>query len=326
MASSTAAHQSLSPFTIADGVVQHLLVQHLFHKGNFRGVVGEESQSKVNITEIPYFVDDLVIPDSFYDDIESTKTDMEKISAGIDPEFYKDLTIFIDPIDGTREFSTGLGEQSSICIGFSNSLGHPVAGFVFRPITSPVTFAGGCAEEGLFLEQLDRCSEFVTNGFLTSNGTVSPFISALVEELQFCRIKAGGAGNKMLMLLEGKGSCYIQDRGVSRWDTCAAQAVIEAHGGQLGKLTSFLKDGTLESYTYLEASTNLDFEPGVAQLTRYNSAKCGGTPELALIAESVKVYANLSGLCALGPSVMSQKPLFLDAVRRVLRTTQPSFD
>ena len=40
---------------------------------------------------------------------------------------------------------------------------------------------------------------------------------ALIKELSFDRVPSGGAGNKMLMLLEGKGAAYIQDRGVSRW-------------------------------------------------------------------------------------------------------------
>lgn len=46
---------------------------------------------------------------------------------------------------------------------------------------------------------------------------ISPFIVALIKELSFDRVPSGGAGNKMLMLLEGKGAAYIQDRGVSRW-------------------------------------------------------------------------------------------------------------
>ena len=40
---------------------------------------------------------------------------------------------------------------------------------------------------------------------------------ALIKQLGFDRVPSGGAGNKMLMLLEGKGAAYIQDRGVSRW-------------------------------------------------------------------------------------------------------------
>jgi hypothetical protein len=52
---------------------------------------------------------------------------------------------------------------------------------------------------------------------LISNGSISPFIGHLIDELGYTRVRSGGAGNKMLMLLEGKGGCYIQDRGVSRW-------------------------------------------------------------------------------------------------------------
>ena len=32
---------------------------------------------------------------------------------------YAGLVCFVDPIDGTREFCTGKGEQCSICIGFA---------------------------------------------------------------------------------------------------------------------------------------------------------------------------------------------------------------
>jgi len=33
-----------------------------------------------------------------------------------------------------------------------------------------------------------------------------------MKELGYERVPSGGAGNKMLMLLEGRGSAYIQDR------------------------------------------------------------------------------------------------------------------
>jgi fructose-1,6-bisphosphatase/inositol monophosphatase family enzyme len=89
-----------------------------------------------------------------------------------------------------------------------------------------------------------------------------------MEELTFDRVPSGGAGNKMLMLLEvcvcvctltrschararaqqRKAAAYIQDRGVSRWDTCAAQAVLEATGGVLCKLSTFMRTQELASY------------------------------------------------------------------------------
>ena len=68
--------------------------------------------------------------------------------------------------------------------------------------------------------KLDKVEGEAVKGLLTSNGGVSPFLVALMEEGGMSKVPSGGAGNKMLMLLEGKGSAYIQDRGVSRWYVC----------------------------------------------------------------------------------------------------------
>ncbi len=93
---------------------------------------GEEDESRINITTKPFTVDDLIVPDEFHSIIESARDSILSLTAEIDASQYLDLTVFIDPIDGTREFATGLGEQCSICVGFSNSEGNPVAGVVYR--------------------------------------------------------------------------------------------------------------------------------------------------------------------------------------------------
>ena len=160
-----------SVFTIADGIVQHLLVDHLFAGGKFANVVGEEEGSVINITAAPYKVDDLTVPEDFYGIIETAKQTLTELSSEIDAEWYKDITVFIDPIDGTREFSTSLGEQCSICVGFSDSLGKPVAGVVYRPITQPPTYAAGAASENYVDSVLHAPAELQnTKGLLTSNG------------------------------------------------------------------------------------------------------------------------------------------------------------
>jgi len=308
-----------SVFTIADGLVQHLLVEHLFSGGKFAAVVGEE-ECVVNIKSRPFTVDDLTVPDEFCDTVEAVAREIRSLSGRIEacPE-YKALTIFIDPIDGTREFSTGLGEQSSVCIGFADGLGAPVAGLVYRPIPTPATWAAGARAEGLALQHLESSNPPSVNGLLTSNGGISKFIGSLLEAGGLVRVPSGGAGNKMLMLLEGRGAAYIQDRGVSRWDTAGAQAVLEAHGGVLCKLTPFISEAetgevaqSLRSYTYLASPSNLDFEPGVASLTPYNVAeaakslvKKGAEPVLASDVATVKPYANLCGLVALAAPAAS---------------------
>ncbi len=205
-----------SVFTIADGIVQHMLTNFLFSGGKFAAIVGEEDCA-VNIHTSPYTVDDLTVPVDFIDAIDAAKQAITQLSAQISSSDYQDLTVFIDPIDGTREFSTGLGEQCSVCIGFADVTGRPVAGLVYRPITQPPTFAMGAAAESFRAAELQYAAEPDATGFLTSNGSISPFIVNLIGSLGFHRVPSGGAGNKMLMLLEGKGAAYIQDRGVSRW-------------------------------------------------------------------------------------------------------------
>jgi 3'-phosphoadenosine 5'-phosphosulfate (PAPS) 3'-phosphatase len=162
-----------SVFTIADGIVQHLLVDHLFAGSKFAAVVGEEEGSVINIHTPPFNVDDLKVPEEFYGIIDTAKRSLDELSTEIDGQVYNDLTVFIDPIDGTREFSTELGEQCSICIGFSNSVGRPVAGVVFRPITQPPTYAAGALSEGFVDSKLD-CPAHLQNpkGLLTSNGGI----------------------------------------------------------------------------------------------------------------------------------------------------------
>lgn len=47
-------------------------------------------------------------------------------------------------------------------------------------------------------------------------------------------IRCGGAGFKVLQLLEGKAHSYVfASAGCKRWDTCAPEAILEAAGGVL---------------------------------------------------------------------------------------------
>lgn len=95
-----------SVFTIADGIVQYLLTQSLF-KLKLNSIIGEEDDSIINIISRPYFVDDLIVPEEYYDLIDSVRIRIEELSNNIDSNAYLELNVFIDPIDGTREFSTG---------------------------------------------------------------------------------------------------------------------------------------------------------------------------------------------------------------------------
>jgi 3'-phosphoadenosine 5'-phosphosulfate (PAPS) 3'-phosphatase len=381
--------QDNSAFTIADGLVQRLLTDTLYSHVAFRDIVGEEEDDEEcnNQTgdESWYQVQGLTIPIELRPVVESTKISIDALAEAyflseknntasnkkcLD---YQTLTVFIDPIDGTREFSTGMGEQCSVCIGFANEYGKAVAGVIYRPLSYPQpTWVAGAKSERFavcdfggdnMIQSLDNSSstsllEMNSNGnmdrrgLLTTNGSISPFLESLIEELQSERVKSGGAGNKLMMLLEqsifgnhadGRSVLYIQDRGVSRWDTCGAEGVLEAFGGKLMKLTTFLPATMYgkeeqeqskfkrESYTYLASPTNLDFISGVPTITKYN---CSPTTkdvqgnQKALEVNDVKAYSNLCGLVAFGKEWNTPEGIMYieKAIQRTAMIHPPSFD
>jgi 3'-phosphoadenosine 5'-phosphosulfate (PAPS) 3'-phosphatase len=81
---------------------------HYLFVGKIGHIVGEEDSSTINILTKPYFVDDLTVPDIFEDVIDDVRRRVEELGNRIHPEAYRELTVFIDPIDGTREFATGM--------------------------------------------------------------------------------------------------------------------------------------------------------------------------------------------------------------------------
>jgi len=85
-------------------------------------------------------------------------------------------------------------------------------------------------------------------------------------------LRSVASGNRALMLLEGKRGAYIRDTGgFAKWDTSGPTAVLDAYGGTMSKLPPFLKDQSLEGYTHLKSSSNLDFVPGQITMTLSNA-------------------------------------------------------
>ena len=115
-------------------------------------------------------------------------------------------------------------------------------------------------------------------------------------------------------------------------DTSGAQAVLEAHGGVLSKLTTFRNKQELSSYTYLRSTTglNLDFEENKANLTPYNAAnkkavKKGDAPRRGKHEEFAS-YSNLCGLLAVNAVGMEKLPEFYTAIQVAKTIAEPAYD
>jgi 3'-phosphoadenosine 5'-phosphosulfate (PAPS) 3'-phosphatase len=342
-------------FSIADGIVQHLLVQHLFSGDKFGNIVGEEDETNVNLINKPYTVDELVVPEEFEVLVETTLNQIKQLASRIDATAYKGITVFVDPIDGTREFATGKGEFCSILVGYNNAVGEPVAGLIYRPLTNPPTWAAGAKSENCVMGYLDLQRPSKHSGVLVTDGQVSPFLNSVISELGFEKVPAYASGNRALMLIEGaKLSTYrliilvsrsllpfrseqarrvrtfaTRVRTFAKWDTSGPQAVLEAYGGVMSKLPKFIADRSLTSYTYLKTKQNLDFEPDTVTLTLSNAKdkKVARLVRDVLASEVdlVKEYACLCGLLALDKENAGLLGKFHDAMVKVIASHPPTY-
>ena len=60
-----------------------------------------------------------------------------------------------------------------------------------------------------------------------------PAIEEAIKRLQPAEVvRAGGAGGKVALMLDGRVDAWIFPvKGTKRWDTCAGEALLNAHGG-----------------------------------------------------------------------------------------------
>ncbi len=97
----------------------------------------------------------------------------------------------------------------------------------------------------------------------------------------------------------------------------------------MSKLPAFLKDQTLESYTHLKTTTNLDFAPGTVALTISNArdkkSVVKGQEVIVGDVAVVKEYACLQGLVALDAASMGALPAIHAAMLTVQAKHPPTY-
>ncbi|XP_029351962.1 3'(2'),5'-bisphosphate nucleotidase 1 [Echeneis naucrates] len=162
------------------------------------------------------------------------------------PEGYKglkeeELVVWVDPLDGTKEYTEGLLDNVTVLIGIAYG-GRAIAGVINQPFYNYQVGAGavlgrtmwGMAGIGAFgfqLQEVPGDQRIVTTTRSHSNKVVTDCVDAM-EPHEVIRV--GGAGNKIIQLVEGKASAYVfASQGCKKWDTCAPEAILHAAGGKL---------------------------------------------------------------------------------------------
>jgi 3'(2'), 5'-bisphosphate nucleotidase len=150
---------------------------------------------------------------------------------------------FVDPLDGTREFTQRI-DEFAVMIGLAVE-GRATLGVVTMPAAH--TTLAGRVGAGAFAEDAQgarRRLSVSTVGdpheatLMVSRSHRPPMVASLVEKLGIGRVvPCGSVGVKIARLVLGQGDLYVHDGGGAKlWDSCAPEAVLVAAGGRFSDL------------------------------------------------------------------------------------------
>lgn len=218
--------------TEADRAAQRCIIASLHKQFPKVAIFGEE-EFDPNETIQPDWIDTnlsqevLALADKWPQDLANVKDE--------------DVTVWVDPVDGTAEYTEGLLDHVTVLIGIAVK-GIAVAGVVYQPyynykagpgakLGRAVWAALGFGLHGLEIKSPPEGQHIITT--TRSHGTKS-VNDAVTSCEPTSELRVGGAGHKVLLLLEGKAHAYVfGSPGCKKWDTCAPEVLLHAAGGKL---------------------------------------------------------------------------------------------
>nr|XP_008506617.1 PREDICTED: inositol monophosphatase 3 [Equus przewalskii] len=151
------------------------------------------------------------------------------------------VTVWIDPLDATQEYTEDLRKYvtTMVCVAVN---GKPVLGVIHKPFSKYTAWA--MVDGGSNVKARTSYNE------KTPRIVVSRSHSGMVKQValqtfgnQTTIIPAGGAGYKVLALLDvpdksqEKADLYIHVTYIKKWDICAGNAILKALGGHMTTLS-----------------------------------------------------------------------------------------
>jgi 3'(2'), 5'-bisphosphate nucleotidase len=162
-----------------------------------------------------------------------------------DPGTFRDFrsaprVLFVDPLDGTREFIARNGEFA-VMIGLLDGA-RPVAGAVHAPAAG-VSWAGALGAGAWRVEgdapwmpiRVSPESDPGRARLVASRSHRGPALRRALAALGAASVRAlGSAGLKGAAVAQGRADAYVDTgAGTKRWDACAIDALVTAAGGRV---------------------------------------------------------------------------------------------
>jgi len=156
------------------------------------------------------------------------------------------ISIIIDPLDATKEFTEEIDDDGTDMLPYVTTLicvvrdEIPIAGIIGRPfkmfpkneneIAEDIMWGVNSDIHGLKIEQPNHITSSIVTISRSHTGNAVDIISHTLNKES---LLAGGAGYKSLLVLTGKADAYIHVTAIKTWDLCAGHALIKAAGGDI---------------------------------------------------------------------------------------------
>ncbi|KAL1377521.1 hypothetical protein pipiens_016207 [Culex pipiens pipiens] len=130
-----------------------------------------------------------------------------------------EVTVWIDPLDATQEYTESLTEYVTTMT--------TVWAWVNKAMSEP-------------LSNMKRDEE-VKNPVLIVSRSHTGDVQTIAKEVfgkNVHIIKAGGAGYKVLKVLNNEATAYLHSTAIKKWDICAGNAILNAVGGKMTDLNN----------------------------------------------------------------------------------------
>ncbi|XP_022089668.1 inositol monophosphatase 3-like [Acanthaster planci] len=177
---------------------------------------------------------------------------------------FDDITVWIDPLDATQEYTEKLLEYvtTMVCVAVR---GVPTIGIIHKPFkTNDKTvwaYVGKTHSPNLKLPIKKAAEELTTSPKIIVSRSHQGAVESVAKKSFGEKtevIPAGGAGYKVWSLFEGKADAYIHTTLIKKWDICAGNALLNE---AKGRMTTLKGDGI--DYHWNPTSPNPKNEGGL---------------------------------------------------------------
>jgi 3'(2'), 5'-bisphosphate nucleotidase len=158
----------------------------------------------------------------------------------------EDVTVYIDPLDATAEFVLGNKQSTATLVGialksvaYGGVIHQPFEGTSGTGRTLWALSGFGCGDDNAILEKNITSAKTLATRAQSVLVTTRTHSSAVTEDAikklnMDVNLRVGGAGYKVLLLLDGTADVYCYPTpGTKKWDTCAPEAILNFLGGKM---------------------------------------------------------------------------------------------